>query len=267
MVSRSPFRTAILAVAGAILAISAGVAVAQAAEEKPQLVWVTSGFWTGGELIPSLALYEDGSLIYSRTVLPAEPAWIRARLEQDEHERLIADATKKLADSRPCYFPAVASDMPAATLYLQAGDTAVVAGYPGPPPPSVSFSRDDCAALWSVVAMLRPLSQRDGRPFEPESMVVTLHCSSSGAGDFVKWPLDWPDLDDEATVHRSSDSTMVFLEDRGQFDRLFKTSNGYRSAAIGDEKCHTSRVRSALPGESIWQRAIIDSSAAKLVAP
>ncbi|HEX8675472.1 MAG TPA: hypothetical protein VF710_26495 [Longimicrobium sp.] len=207
-----------------------------------------------GSDAPSIAAYDDGTIIFRRRVS-------RRRYEYAVvHDRRILDRLVGTPEQRTAFATAEnrytlshATDLPTTRLcvWLDSGRKCTsIYGW------SEAEAREANSVPPQVAGILRRLarfSDRRATAWWPEQMEVMLWPYDHSPEKPARWPDEWPDLDDPSTVARGGGLFSVFVLS-GQRERLLSFVRGLRERQAVEIRGRKWSVglRTPFPHEAEW---------------
>ncbi|RSY85481.1 hypothetical protein DAH66_10455 [Sphingomonas koreensis] len=222
-------------------------AARKSGQAAPVIVLLTSDPWLMaiGSDSPSFALYEDGTVIYA-----TKSGFKSAKLAGAELEAMRrAYADPELAALSGAYEADLATDQPDNDLLVYGAERPFFISVYG------SFTRVGQrlpGAIWSAYARLRAFDPPNAVDWLPEKIEVMIWPYEYAPEESIKWPQEWPGLDDPATRKRR-DAYSIFLPS-SELDKLnvFLAARKQKGAVeIGGKKWAVS-FRMPFAHENLW---------------
>jgi len=232
---------------------------------RPVAIFLQTDPWAAvlGADDPRVAIYEDGQVIYAKTV-GEHVSYRTFTLDAAglAHVRDVIAPVLGLEDLEPHYdVMEGTTDQPEARIYLSAGDRAVTTSISGlvagETLPAAAGASASCPPreVRELHAWFSKLDDDHSVEWEPKYVEVMLSDFPNSAGQSISWPDEWPSLQSERALKRE-DGWSIFL-DGSQLPRLrvlLATRQPSAALAIAGRKMAVS-WRRTFPGEPVWREA------------
>ena len=266
-------------VAAAAVAIlsTKDAACSPAADQKAIAVLIEADPWTGSSGQPKFVLYSDGTVIWRGGLDQKNTPYRVLRLKGEELENLrqkLAPSAsfmelKRLYDLSPNM-----TDQPSVEIYLSQDGRERCVSVVGLKPKdykSAAFTvlPGDRRAN-SVPGEFRRLYQtmsgfdHPGAPrWKPEYLEVRIWPFDHAKKPPIPWRAGWPDLNDRRTEQRDQMYLLYFPPALEEPLKRFLAERGSTRPALINGRKWSVAYRYALPGMSVWERALLDRRVSK----
>lgn len=226
-------------------------------EENPWL-------WVIGSDVPSVALYDDGLLIYHDATITNDFPFRSVRLQTQELRELCESIgpTEEFDKLHPCFDLAGGFDLPSTKLYLSDGKTHKMVSLYG-------TRIDDghllvCDNNTNIVApkefirvqtLLSGLSYKGADPWIPEYYEIMIW-PYDYAPNQRNWPDTFPGLKDRLTLQRKKGAYSLYIQGSRKAELAeFLSKSRDKEAVVIDGKKWAVSVRPVFPNEPVWRAA------------
>ena len=218
---------------------------------KPIIVLIERDPWLMviGSDSPTFALYSDGTLIYFNK----GKGYFSIKLNKNKLQEYIPDESFKKLDNS--YFSASSTDQPInIILYFENDDIFSVSVY------GDLRSKDDARKLTpdtflNVYDKLIETKNIKGTIWIPDYIEVMIWPYEYSPEEPMKWPSNWPDINNIMTRKRGNDSYSIYLDSKyyNDFVKLLRSMKEKQAILINNKKWAVS-YRFPFPCEDIWMR-------------
>lgn len=217
---------------------------------SPLVVLLDSDPWAAviGSGSPTFALYADGTVIQQTA-----NGFSTTRLTDQELKRFLDRLNlKALAQSYGRFEVENATDQPDQDLLVYWADRPVFVSVYG----SLKDSEVRAKIPKEVIAayhMLTQFQHPESRAWLPENIEVMIWPYENAPEPSVRWPKEWPGLEDSKTVRRGGDSFSIFMPSPklAELRAFLKRRNEKGAVEIGGQKWVAS-IRFPFPHEKLW---------------
>ncbi|MFK7841497.1 MAG: hypothetical protein AB8B54_04460 [Sphingorhabdus sp.] len=217
---------------------------------SPQVIFRTSDPWMGviGSDSPRFAVYEDSTVIFRDG-----ESYKTVNLSESDHKKILD--LVRLDDIREFggyYDIANATDQPSTDLLIYASTEPVfISVYGSLDEPAVSSKLPK--KLVSIFSKFSSFSHTQATPWLPKHIEVMIHPYEYAPEESIKWPDNWPALDDLGTKKRGEDSYSLFLP-IVHLDalKLFLETQKDRGAIEISNRKWSASFRFPFPHEELW---------------
>jgi hypothetical protein len=235
------------------------VAARKADQPAPLVVLLENDPWRAviGSDSPMFALYEDGTVIQR-----VGTGFTTTRLTAREMKQVVGPLDLSRYYGR--FVADDASDQPEQTfLDYRSAKPVFVSVYGSLHDREVRsrLPKDVVSAYDTLIAFRHPRS----RPWLPEHVEVMIWPDDHARDPSVRWPQEWPDLDDPRTVRRGEDSFSLYLSSaRLPEVRALLGRVSAKGALELDGRTWSASIRFPFPLEDLW---MADNSEAEETGP
>jgi len=208
---------------------------------------------------PSLALYEDGLLIFAREAAGGGYEYASARLGAEERDSLVRSLpSAQFFGLEPRYATTMVTDQPTTVIKLRDGDRLKTVSVYGGLKRTDNDRKEGAPAsfveIYEKLKGFRPARAARWMPEKVELMIWPFE----NAGDPLPWPKNWPDTTHPTTKKRGTSDDQInysiYLAP-AQYETLKKSAEAKSADAllINGRKWAFS-FRFPFPGEDSWRK-------------
>lgn len=217
---------------------------------SPQIILITSDPWKSviGSDSPEFAVYEDRTVIFREGT-----GYKTVNLSEKRYKEFLSLIRRDDIEKFGGYYDiADATDQPSNDLLIYADDEPVfvsVYGSLGDPEVSSKLPKK----LKSIFSKFTSFTDTQAKPWLPEYVEVMIHPYEYAPEKSIKWPDNWPGLDDPGTKNRGEESYSLFLP-IAHLDELkiFLGTQKKRGAIEINNRKWTASFRFPFPHEELW---------------
>lgn len=217
---------------------------------SPQVIFKTSDPWESvvGSDSPQFALYRDSTVIFRDG-----EGYKTVNLSESDHQKVLSlvrwDDIRELGGY---YDIAEPTDQPSSDLLIYANNEPIfVSVYGSLDEPAVSSKLPK--KLVQIFSKLSSFSHARATPWLPKYVEVMIHPYEYAPEESIKWPDNWPGLDDLAIKKRGENSYSLFLP-IAHLDalKLFLETRKDRGAIEISNRKWSASFRFPFPHEELW---------------
>jgi len=200
-----------------------------------------------GSDTPTLAVYEDGSVIFVKKESEEKYGLYTTSIDLDGH--FIQSITpENLGDLKESYTLSDWTDQPT-NLFVWKEKHVAIYG-------NMNEVKEKLPkGMWEVYSAIKSFDSSDAKEWLPDYIEVMLWPYEYAPDESIVWPDGWPDLEHATTKKRSKDSFSIYLpsEHFDELKSLLKTRKQKGALLISGKKMAVS-YRFPFPHDKLWKQ-------------